>query len=46
VKIIQAFDLKYPKDVPDIIRATSGVMAPVLPGQDGKKMIISVSSIL
>ncbi|KAF9018043.1 cytochrome P450 [Hymenopellis radicata] len=45
VKIIQAFDLKYPKDTQDIVRAPSGVMAPVLPGQEGKKLILKVTSV-
>ncbi|KAF8907509.1 cytochrome P450 [Mucidula mucida] len=45
VKIIQSFSLKYPKDAPDIVRAPSGVMAPVLPGQRGKKLVLEVVSV-
>ncbi|KAF9010348.1 hypothetical protein BDZ89DRAFT_1167761 [Hymenopellis radicata] len=46
IKIIQSFSLKYPKDAQDIVRAPSGVMAPVLPGQGGKKLVLEVVSVL
>lgn len=45
VKVIQSFSLAYPQDAPDIVRATSGVMCPVLPGQDGKKLVLTVSKL-
>ncbi|KAG6811664.1 hypothetical protein H0H92_006377 [Tricholoma furcatifolium] len=36
IKIVQAFEWNYPKDGLRVIRATSGVMAPVLEGQEEK----------
>lgn len=36
IEIIQNFHLSYPEGAPNIIRATSGVMAPVLLGEQGK----------
>ncbi|KAK0228911.1 cytochrome P450 [Armillaria fumosa] len=42
VKIVQSFEWKYPRDGPRVIRATSGVMAPVLEGQEtkGKRLVL------
>ncbi|KNZ71834.1 Cytochrome P450 3A4 [Termitomyces sp. J132] len=42
IKIVQAFEWKYPEDGPRVIRATSGVMAPVLEGQEtkGKQLVL------
>ncbi len=42
VKMVQSFEWRYPRDGPRVIRATSGVMAPVLEGQEtkGKRLVL------
>ncbi|KAK0463763.1 uncharacterized protein EV420DRAFT_1476435 [Desarmillaria tabescens] len=47
IKIVQSFEWKHPRDGPRVIRATSGVMAPVLEGQEekGKQLILEFREI-
>ncbi|KAF5378997.1 hypothetical protein D9757_009094 [Collybiopsis confluens] len=47
VHILSNFKLTYPGDLPRVIRATSGVMAPVLEGEEekGKRLVLQISLI-